>query len=51
MLNRDVTYGEVKNAIRKGFEDSFGIIFRDKKLTKNQEKKIIGLSEKYRIVS
>ncbi len=47
LLDEDISYDEVKNAVRKGFEDSFNIVFKEKKITKNQEKSVRNLSEKY----
>ena len=47
MAEKDISYDDVKNAVIKGFEDSFNIKFKEKKLTENQEKAVRKLSEKY----
>ena len=49
LLNKDVSYKEVVNNIKKGFEDTFSIVFQRKNISIFQKGLIEKLSKKFRI--
>ena len=49
LLNKDVSYKEVVNNIKKGFEDTFNIVFQRKDISASQKTSIEKLSKRFKI--